>query len=363
MPPLTAIPTPAADAASPVGPVPTIFSGAIVAPRFAHDPDWSWLTSVAPLDRSRFELIRIANALPVLPPATGPYRAMQHARAARRLGRADVALLFSLDIACAVSRRRRGRGGPPLVYVGFTQDGPWPAEQLRRTGQALRDCDAVTVFTEAERRLYVERFGADPDRLHVVPIHYDVADAAPPGDGPPPREPPYALSLGVTNRRFTPAARACRELGIPLVVLTRPHHRHDDLDELVRLGAVVRTDADPATMAGYLRHARLAVAQFADPSLPCGFTIVMHAMRLGTPVVAGASVGMDEHVAHGESGLIAPEGDEAALRAAIARLWSDDAFAADVAEAGRRRAREHHAPTVAAPRYHRLISGLLTSQS
>jgi len=66
--------------------------------------------------------------------------------------------------------------------------------------------------------------------------------------------------------------------------------------------------------------------------------VVVEAMALGKPVVAGAAGGPAEIIADGETGLLTPYGDAGSLARAVARYLDDRAFAARIGAAGRVRA-------------------------
>jgi glycosyltransferase involved in cell wall biosynthesis len=66
--------------------------------------------------------------------------------------------------------------------------------------------------------------------------------------------------------------------------------------------------------------------------------VVIDAMSFGKPVAATAAGGIPEAVADGETGLLVPVGDAAALGRAIARLLTDRALAAQMGANGIRRA-------------------------
>ncbi len=77
---------------------------------------------------------------------------------------------------------------------------------------------------------------------------------------------------------------------------------------------------------------------FALPSLWEGFGLVLlEAMAQARPVIAAASGAIPEIVVPGETGLIVPPGDAAALAAAISALAADPAKGRSMGEAGRRR--------------------------
>jgi glycosyltransferase involved in cell wall biosynthesis len=63
--------------------------------------------------------------------------------------------------------------------------------------------------------------------------------------------------------------------------------------------------------------------------------VLMEAMAAGVPVVATRIAGIPELVEHGESGLLVPPGDPAALADAIALLLESDGLRARFGAAGR----------------------------
>jgi glycosyltransferase involved in cell wall biosynthesis len=71
--------------------------------------------------------------------------------------------------------------------------------------------------------------------------------------------------------------------------------------------------------------------------------VVVEAMALGKPVVAGAAGGPAEVITPGHDGLLAPHGDAPAIAAAIARYLGDPGFAHRCGEAARLRAQDFSA--------------------
>ena len=65
---------------------------------------------------------------------------------------------------------------------------------------------------------------------------------------------------------------------------------------------------------------------------------VVEAMAASRPVVASAIGGTDEAVVEGETGLLVPAGDAAALAGAVARIAGDGELSAAMGAAGRERA-------------------------
>jgi glycosyltransferase involved in cell wall biosynthesis len=67
---------------------------------------------------------------------------------------------------------------------------------------------------------------------------------------------------------------------------------------------------------------------------------VLEAMAAGVAVIASAVGGVPELVTDGETGLLVPAGDRAALSAALRRLLTDDGLRRTMGAAGHARARE-----------------------
>jgi glycosyltransferase involved in cell wall biosynthesis len=78
------------------------------------------------------------------------------------------------------------------------------------------------------------------------------------------------------------------------------------------------------------------------PSLSEGLGVaVLEAMAMARPVVASDAGGLPESVVEGETGLIVPAGDPAALAEGLVSLVSDRGRARQMGEAGRERALTH----------------------
>jgi glycosyltransferase involved in cell wall biosynthesis len=68
--------------------------------------------------------------------------------------------------------------------------------------------------------------------------------------------------------------------------------------------------------------------------------VLLEAMSYGVPVIGSDVGGITDIVTSGESGLLVPPGNPAALAAAIQRLATDPVFASRLGQAGQRRVRE-----------------------
>ncbi|MFP5378749.1 MAG: glycosyltransferase [Vicinamibacteria bacterium] len=106
------------------------------------------------------------------------------------------------------------------------------------------------------------------------------------------------------------------------------------IDELGVSGETTLTGAFPhREVGGHLRAMHVYVQASAHEGLP---NALLEAASLGVPIVATSVGGMREVIADGESGLLVPHGDPAALASAVGRVLADDALAARLSAGGRR---------------------------
>jgi glycosyltransferase involved in cell wall biosynthesis len=208
--------------------------------------------------------------------------------------------------------------GRPLVVqpwgtdVTLAKSAPWAARRVLRRAR-LAIC-ASGELADAAREL-----GAREAR--VIPNGIDV-----PVEVVEPDEPPHILFAGRLS-----AEKGVRELvaateGLPLVVAGDGPLR----DEVPGALGMVPHDE----LLRLYERATVVVC----PSLREGFGVAcLEAMAAGRPVVASAVGGLRDLVVDGETGLLVPPGDVAALRAALERLLGDAVLRRRLGHAARER--------------------------
>lgn len=129
------------------------------------------------------------------------------------------------------------------------------------------------------------------------------------------------------------------------LVLVGDGPRRGELEALaaelgVAPGVTFAGDRRPAVVRRLLERC----AAFVLPTRYESFGIaIVEAMALGRPVVATTAGGIPEIVDHGRTGLLVPPDDPGALAAALLRVLSDDALAADLGRAAAAAARARFA--------------------
>jgi glycosyltransferase involved in cell wall biosynthesis len=233
---------------------------------------------------------------------------------------------------------------PGVVTVHDLAFKTFPRDFSRRTGwkyrtfarRAVGSAERVICVSEFTRRDVCERYGADPDRVRVVPN----APALPAGDVPPPPG-PYLLAVGDLRpkKNLEPLVKAWRALhadGLEhrLVLAGRDLGAGAHLRELAA-GA-------PLELPGFVSDAQVdALLRGADllvhPGLYEGFgIIVVEAMARGCPVALARAGALPE--TGGDAAAYFDPGDPASLSAAIRDVVGDPARRAELVRRGAQRA-------------------------
>jgi glycosyltransferase involved in cell wall biosynthesis len=126
------------------------------------------------------------------------------------------------------------------------------------------------------------------------------------------------------------------------VIVGGPHETEPGYGDELRSQAGRLGIAGAVTLAGFQSNAvewmqAMDVVVHAADREPFGI-VVVEAMALGKPVVAGAAGGPSEIITNGMTGLLAPFGDVPGLKTALLRILTDPPFAARIGAAARERA-------------------------
>ncbi len=235
-------------------------------------------------------------------------------------------------------------------------------------GWAYGRADAVVALSEGVREELVEDCALDPKRTVTIHNPVDVAGIAAatravrdsiqevPVNGP------LIVGCGCLHRQkgFDLLIEAFADLNnakARLVILGEGPER-ETLEALARSKGV----ADRVLMPGFENHPEKWLAQatlFVLPSRWEGFGhVLVEALAAGVPVVsAWAPHGPADILDDGETGLMVPTGNAAALGAAMDRLLIDEGLRWRMVEAGRKTAQRFSLPVIAG-RYADLIESV-----
>jgi glycosyltransferase involved in cell wall biosynthesis len=226
----------------------------------------------------------------------------------------------------------------PLVSTKHNDD-PFRSGPFRHVERLLaRRARRVIAITEALARFCVERVGLPPEKVAVV--HYGL-DRLP----DPWREGPSEVPLPEGARVVLAVSRLVEQKGIDVAVEAV---KRLDNAVLVVLGegperARLEALGGPVLLPGRVGDVPALLARadvLVHPARWEGFGLaLLEAMLAGRPVVATRVSSIPEIVVDGETGLLVPPDDPAALAEALARVLSDRDLAARLGAAGLERAR------------------------
>jgi len=283
---------------------------------------------------------------------TDPAAVWRFGRLLRR-GQFDIVHAHSFRTELASTLCGRVLGLAPVVIRSvhnvdefYTSPRYAPLAKLSARGldRIIAISDAVADFLRTNAGLPADKI----ERIHygIDPSPYDPS-AVPPSrraDGDPLKRPTIGVVARLApqkgHRVLFDALPAVRD-AFPNVVARLIGHEELSTAAELRANATERGVADLVRFEGFRADIPQVMADldvFVLPSLWEGFGLVLvEAMAAGRPVVASAVGPIPEIVVNGETGLLVPPGDPAALAGAIVRLLRDPDRAAAMGRAGRTR--------------------------
>ena len=306
-------------------------------------------------------------------PAAGGRLVLAEARLLARPGpRGDAILVGYPGHADLLAARRAARGAPvvfnPLVSLWDTlvgDRGRFPSGSLAARAlrvldrRALRAADLVVADTQAHADFFTALAGLSPERVAVAFVGAEERLFTP-GWEPEPDAP--ALFVGKLIplhglETVLEAARLAPDLRIRVVGTGQLegvlHRRPENVEWLPWIPYEELPRA--------LRRARCALGIFgigakAQRVIP---NKAFQALASGTPLVTGDTPAARELLTDGDSALLVPPGDPAALAEALRRLRDDDALAMRIGTGGLATYRAHASEDVLGRRWRALIRGVV----
>jgi len=260
----------------------------------------------------------------------------------RRSGARLVVSLLDYGLVCAKRT---------MTYGDLACEGAALGKCLRCAGAhyGMVKGGALTAGIFASAGLYAPGTGQPADRIAIIPTFIPDGVAAEVTTVPRPdflpSEDGYLLFVGVLSAHkgihiLLDAYQGLRNPP-PLVVIGTPF---GDPPSGYPSGVIVARNVQHAQVMAAWAGCSVGIVPSVWPD-PCP-QVTMEAMAMAKPLVASATGGLTDLVRDGESGLLVPPGDAAALRDAVQRLIDEPALGARMGEAGRARAGRYMASTV-----------------
>ena len=238
-----------------------------------------------------------------------------------------VSALFSdgehLGIPMALALRLVAARIPHLV-LGHNLTAPAKRAFFRRL-HADRGMTRILVHSERQRSLAVGELGIAPERLHVIPYVADTAFWQPRQVTARSR---LVVTAGLEHRDYRTLVDALPGLQASLVAAVGSAHSPQSSARLPEQWPVDATIgyADYEGLRDHFAAAAVIVVPVVETDFQAGITTALEAMAMARPVIVSETRGLRGLVRDGETGLVVPPGDPAALHRAIARLLDDPAL-------------------------------------
>lgn len=206
----------------------------------------------------------------------------------------------------------------------------------RLMSAAFRHVDRFVVFSSAEKSLYSQYFGIDPERIDVLPWAMRTPDVQP---DTPLIEGDYICAMGGEGRDYKTLVDACRALpDIPVVMVVRPQNIAG-----IELPAHIKahTNLPNGRFWNIVKFSRFVAIPLRDQSTNCGHISIVGGMLFGKPVVSTLSSGTQEYLQHDRNALLSAPGDADGLRLSIETLWRNEALYDRLVQGALELARRH----------------------
>jgi glycosyltransferase involved in cell wall biosynthesis len=219
---------------------------------------------------------------------------------------------------------------------------------------ALQRADAIFVLSSGQISPLRERWGMDTARIHLVHFGVDTEFWSP--------SLPFVEDQHGVQSAWAPSN--AREESVQPTIVSVGNDRHRDHDLLLaavrhvhsklpeaRLDLVTSTRSQVPAEIGHwhpslthpqlralYRTARVVAVSTRLNNHVSGITAILEAMAMGKPVVATRTPGLEEYVADGETGILVPVADRAAMAKVLIELLNDPDRCAQLGAEARKRA-------------------------
>lgn len=253
-----------------------------------------------------------------------PLAAAVHVRTAlRHLDGASGLLSDGEHLGIPLGYALRARGlRVPHVVISHHLDSAKKRALFRHLG-AARGIDRILVHTERQHQVAIG-LGVPPERVTVLPYAIDTDFWEPCAERPPGSR-AIVSSVGIERRDYATFVDAMRGLPAQLVVsIGSTHSPTSDARLPERWPHTAEVSfAPPSRLRLRYADARVVVVPIVETDFPAGVTSILEAMAMAKPVVVSGTRGLGDLVRDGDTGLVVPPGDAAAMHRAV-RLLLDD---------------------------------------
>lgn len=223
--------------------------------------------------------------------------------------------------------------------------------------RAFRRINHFAVFSESEQELYSRTFGIDRARFDFV--HWGVNPPIVARPEVPMIAGEYVSAVGGNSRDYQTLIEAARLLpSIKFALVVRPENL---LGLKLPTNVVVHTNIPFGDAMNILSHSSLTVIPLDRTDAPCGHVTIVAAMYLGAPVVATRSVGIDDYVVNGETGIVVEPKSPSSMADAISRLLNDNLLRERIARDAKAFAEQNCSEASVAAHFRKWLKGCVAA--
>lgn len=305
---------------------------------FIFDADDRWLTAYVPNDDRRFvfhpvpatyrhDRSRKVTGLSAWGDYFGHAAAVWAAKGRTDHSSGVLTCFPQLSITVGL-RKRISRTRTPIVAWNFNLGALYSGARRHLATFALSAVDRFIVHSRAEVNGYSEWLGLPAERFRFVPLQRATRPIAFEED----RETPFIVSMGSAQRDYRLLFAVLGELGYRTVVVAGPH-AVAGLE--VPNNVEVRSGLSAEQCYELVQRARISVIPVANRHTASGQVTLLDAMMYARPVIVTECPASVDYVRHGHDALLIQHGEHDDMKAAIKRLWEDDALRAALGQAAR----------------------------
>jgi glycosyltransferase involved in cell wall biosynthesis len=195
---------------------------------------------------------------------------------------------------------------------------PRESRLLQIVGPWLRRCDRLFLIRTGDIATVIKRFGVPSEKCVFIPFPGN--PAVQPVEG---TEEAYVYSSGTAYRDWPTLVAALSSLPYPAIISTTALvDVPSAAKNRVRIIPLLSPDDGRMLMA----KARVVVVSILDTDFPAGPLVLLDAMAMKKAIVATTVKGTLDYTVHGETALMVPPGNVAAMAKAIDELMKDVAL-------------------------------------
>ena len=235
---------------------------------------------------------------------------------------------FPPNAVCVGLIKRLTGSKAPIVALTFDLSRKYEVRKRTLAAFALARVNVFVVFSRREIITYSDMLGLPRERFVYVPFTEEMVEPSFTEDG----ADPFVLAMGTANRDYATMVAAVKQLGLRTIIIAGP--RAIDAAS-VPANVTILSGLTLEKCHELCQKARVNVVPLDTDDTASGQVTVRYAMMFGKAVIATTSIGTEDYIEDGVTGLLVPPGDAGAMAAAIKDLWDNPIRRATMGDAAR----------------------------